>query len=122
MLPLEPSPSVFAWRVAIRLTAPEKQVGGGLDPVLFRAAFDREFHRQLAALGVAGRVTILGRKPLCIKGQSIVSFSVQVDDLSEEDSLKLQAGGIGGKRKMGCGVFCPTRKQRTGADNGEQGT
>jgi len=37
-----------------------------------------------------------------------VGYAVRVSGLSDEDSLKLQERGLGGKRRMGCGVFVPT--------------
>ncbi|MCA6558614.1 MAG: type I-MYXAN CRISPR-associated protein Cas6/Cmx6, partial [Pseudanabaena sp. M114S2SP2A07QC] len=33
-----------------------------------------------------------------------------VSGLSEEDSIKLQIFGLGGKRRMGCGVFVPMKE------------
>lgn len=41
------------------------------------------------------------------KQHIIVGFSVIVSDLSPEDSIKLQIHGLGGKRRLGCGIFCP---------------
>ncbi|VXD12139.1 type I-MYXAN CRISPR-associated protein Cas6/Cmx6 [Planktothrix paucivesiculata] len=38
---------------------------------------------------------------------TIVGFSVIVSDLELEDSIKLQIQGLGGKRRLGCGVFYP---------------
>lgn len=46
-----------------------------------------------------------------------------VKDLKPEDSIKLQAQGIGGKRRMGCGVFYPNvpslRRQQGGSYEAE---
>ena len=44
-----------------------------------------------------------------VKGQVIVGFAVQVKGLSAADSLKLQADGLGGRRRLGCGFFLPVR-------------
>ena len=41
--------------------------------------------------------------------------AVNIRDLNEEDSLKLQEVGIGGRRRMGCGIFVP----ETDRDRGE---
>lgn len=67
---------------------------------------------QLAALGISGTLSIplnergeADRKTIKIKTYSIVGFGVEVSDLSDEDTLKLQIKGLGGKRRMGCGVF-----------------
>ncbi len=68
--------------------------------------------RQMDALEIQGNAFIpldeTGlplRKAIKIKKFSVVGFSVVVTDLSDEDSLKLQAHGLGGKHRMGCGVF-----------------
>jgi CRISPR-associated protein Cas6 len=45
------------------------------------------------------------RKVIKIKTYSVVGFSLVVTDLSDEDSLKLQIFGLGGKHHMGCGIF-----------------
>ncbi|XQQ05147.1 MAG: type I-MYXAN CRISPR-associated protein Cas6/Cmx6 [Leptolyngbya sp. IPPAS B-1204] len=45
------------------------------------------------------------RKAIKIRTYSVVGFSVVVTDLSDEDSLRLQAHGLGGKHRMGCGIF-----------------
>jgi len=70
--------------------------------------------RQLDTLGIQGTLILplneLGepsRKAIKIKTHSVVGFSLIVNDLSEEDSLKLQAFGLGGKHRMGCGIFNP---------------
>lgn len=47
------------------------------------------------------------RKTIKVKNFTIVGFGVVVTDLSLEDSIKLQTVGIGGKHRMGCGIFAP---------------
>ncbi|HVX14814.1 MAG TPA: type I-MYXAN CRISPR-associated protein Cas6/Cmx6 [Pirellulales bacterium] len=49
------------------------------------------------------------RRIVRIKDKRIVGFAVHARGLSDEDSLKLQALGLGGRRKMGCGFFCPLK-------------
>ncbi|MBE9028730.1 type I-MYXAN CRISPR-associated protein Cas6/Cmx6 [filamentous cyanobacterium LEGE 11480] len=70
--------------------------------------------RQMDALEIIGNVYIPLdidgnplRKAIKIKKYSVVGFSVAITELSDEHSLKLQAWGLGGKRRMGCGVFSP---------------
>ena len=85
--------------------------------------------RQLKALGINASVGIPlndadepARKAMRIKRKGeglqkgkqretdyVVGYSVIVADLLPEDSILLQAKGIGGKRKMGCGYFVPYR-------------
>ncbi|MGK7941301.1 MAG: type I-MYXAN CRISPR-associated protein Cas6/Cmx6 [Crocosphaera sp.] len=45
------------------------------------------------------------RRTLNIKGKTLVGYGVKISGLNEEDSISLQEKGIGGKQKMGCGVF-----------------
>lgn len=47
------------------------------------------------------------RRVLKIKGATVPGYGVILSNLSEEDSLKVQAVGIGGRRHMGCGLFEP---------------
>ena len=44
------------------------------------------------------------RKTIKVK-QTIVGFGIEATNLSESDSIILQEEGLGGKQKMGCGVF-----------------
>lgn len=67
--------------------------------------------RQLQQLGIVGEVSIPldkegkpSRKTVKIK-QTVVGFTTEVSGLSEEDSLKLQVRGLGGRRHLGCGIF-----------------
>lgn len=59
--------------------------------------------------GEADRKTIKISKKIKGKEKSftIVGFGLVVSELSPEDSIKLQILGIGGKRRMGCGIFVP---------------
>lgn len=68
--------------------------------------------RQLEALGIQGNLLIPlnekgepSRKAIKIKSYSVVGFSLIATELSNEDSIKLQMFGLGGKHRMGCGVF-----------------
>jgi CRISPR-associated protein Cas6 len=68
--------------------------------------------RQLDALEIQGHAQIpcdeAGkplRKTIKIKTFTVVGFSLVVTDLDEQDSLKLQTLGLGGKHRMGCGIF-----------------
>ena len=68
--------------------------------------------RQMNALGIQGNAFVpqndageAMRKAIKIKSYSVVGFSLVITDLNEDDSIKLQSYGLGGKRRMGCGVF-----------------
>jgi len=80
--------------------------------------FKEAAQRQLDALGIQGNLILPldesgepSRKAIKIKIYSVIGFSLIVTDLNEEDSLKLQAFGLGGKHRMGCGIFNPLPRQ-----------
>ncbi|MFY9226885.1 MAG: type I-MYXAN CRISPR-associated protein Cas6/Cmx6 [Blastocatellia bacterium] len=50
------------------------------------------------------------RRVLTIHDKTIVGFSLIAQDLSPEDSITLQAYGLGGRQHMGCGIFNPIVK------------
>ena len=52
------------------------------------------------------------RRTLRIKDRNVVGFAVEIRGLSEESSLCLQERGLGGRRRMGCGIFSPVRERR----------
>ena len=72
---------------------------------------DQEFlaaaKRQLAQLGISGQAYLCTRRTLRVRDQQIVGFEMGVTQLTAEESLTLQEQGLGGRRKMGCGVFVP---------------
>jgi CRISPR-associated protein Cas6 len=99
--PLEPSSSLYARIVTIKkFTEPEP--------------FLEAVNRQLDSLDVKGTAELprdeqgrYRRRIVTIHGKTVVGFSVAVHDLNDDDSLKLQSFGIGGRRAMGCGIFNP---------------
>jgi CRISPR-associated protein Cas6 len=102
--PLEPAPSLYARVVTIKkFTEPEP--------------FLEAVNRQLDSLDVKGNAELprdeqgrYRRRIVTIHGKSVVGFSVAVHDLHDDDSIKLQSFGVGGRRAMGCGIFNPTVK------------
>lgn len=67
--------------------------------------FGKAAERQLAALGAQARTTVGRRRVMRIKDKTIVGFRVLVSELTAEESILLQERGIGGRRRMGCGIF-----------------
>jgi CRISPR-associated endonuclease/helicase Cas3 len=87
-------------------------IKGFMEPDSFLAAA----WLQLQALGIAAELTIPNnregqpaRKTIKIKEKTIVGFSLIASGLSPEDSIKLQIKNLGGRKKMGCGIFVPTQ-------------
>ena len=105
-------PQIFMLRPAERLRARIVTIKNHQEPESFLAAA----RLQLGALGIAGEAIVpvdaegkFDRKTIKIKTYSVVGFGLEVSGLSEEDSIKLQISGLGGKHRMGCGVFVPTK-------------
>ncbi len=106
-------PQIFMLRPGSRLRARIVTIKNHQEPESFLEAV----RLQLAALGVVGEAIIPldvegrpARKTIKIKTYSVVGFGLEVSDLSEEDSIKLQISGLGGKHRMGCGVFVPMKE------------
>jgi CRISPR-associated protein Cas6 len=73
--------------------------------------------KGLERLDVKGKAFIpsdpdgdLARRTLQVKDKKILGFSVIVEGLSDEDSLKLQWHGLGGRQHFGCGWFYPPKE------------
>jgi len=76
--------------------------------------------RQMDAMGVSGRLEVPTvpegpraglprRRVVRVRQMSVVGFAIVVEGLSDADSLTLQERGLGGRRRMGCGIFVPVR-------------
>lgn len=111
--PLQPAPSLYARVVTIKkFTEPE--------PFLDAA------RRQLDALGISATLELplddqgrFRRRVIRIHSRTVVGFSLAAHGLGDEDSIHLQAHGLGGRRSMGCGHFNPIVRQRV--VEGEEG-
>ncbi len=66
--------------------------------------------RQLEKLGVSAEIQLGERRTFRVKDKQVVGFEVAVAGLDAEDSLCIQESGLGGRRRMGCGVFIPLRR------------
>ena len=91
-----------------------------------REMFLSAAQKQLAAHKIAGDLWIddsldtqgreRSRRVLHIKHKTIIGYAVTVSNLSDEDSLRLQVEGLGGRRKFGCGLFFPVRSEHVNED------
>lgn len=133
-LPYEPSKLALVLPLAgqtlligkhpIQLTIPQIHLLRPVDKLRSRIVTIKKFQepepfrqaaqRQLDALGIQGNLTLPlnekgepSRKAIKIKSYSVVGFSLIVTDLDKDSSLKLQQKGLGGKHRMGCGIFTP---------------
>lgn len=105
-------PAIYTLRPAEALQARIVTIKGKdyTQPEPFLAAVER----QLEKLKIFGKASIPvdrdgnpRRKTIKIQRFTVVGFTTEVSGLSDEESIKLQQWGIGGKRHMGCGYFLP---------------
>jgi CRISPR-associated protein Cas6 len=54
------------------------------------------------------------RRIVTIAGKKVVGFRLALHGLSDEDAMRLQTDGLGGRRRFGCGVFVPVAGRRHG--------
>lgn len=114
--PLVPAPRLYS-----RLTV----IKGHMEPDSFLQAA----RRQLEALEIRGEPQLIAqpeiaaenqdkttgsrspwlRRTVQIKENRFVGFALRVQDLTAEESLRLQEKGLGGKRHFGCGIFVVDR-------------
>jgi CRISPR-associated protein Cas6 len=100
-------PEIRALTPAVTLRARLVNIKGFLEEQPFRDAAQR----QLDALGIKGQLALGRRRVMRIKDKMVVGFQVEVTQLTAEESITLQEHGIGGRRRMGCGIFVPVRGQ-----------
>lgn len=105
-------PQVFLLQPSSRLQSRLTIIKGFQEPEGFLEAT----RRQLNLLEIQGTATLPNnlrgepdRKTIKIKRFTIVGFGLEICELNEEDSIKLQIYGLGGKHHMGCGIFTPIR-------------
>ncbi|MBN3943456.1 type I-MYXAN CRISPR-associated protein Cas6/Cmx6 [Nostoc sp. NMS9] len=86
--------------------------------------FIEAVQRQMDNLGIQGKIELLTRqdgtpqrRQLTINKEGkqfkVRGFGVKISKLNLEDSLTLQEQGIGGKRKMMCGIFVPATRSKS---------
>ncbi|BCL39689.1 type I-MYXAN CRISPR-associated protein Cas6/Cmx6 [Nostoc sp. MS1] len=104
-------PQIFMLQPAKKLKSRIVVIKGYSEPKSFLLAAQR----QLNSLGISGEIYIPTdkngepyRKTLKVKRYTIVGFTTEISGLNDEDSIKLQQLGIGGKRHLGCGYFQPS--------------
>lgn len=107
--PLLPATNLFSRSVTIKNAVNE-------DGFAIRA------RQKLDELGVKGEVEVARwekgphagsalRSVIRVKDDAVICFGLAVRGLSDDESLRLQAAGIGGRRHMGAGLFRPARKE-----------
>jgi CRISPR-associated protein Cas6 len=108
-------PEIFTLKAANKLKSRIVVIKGYSEAESFLSAAQR----QLDNLEISAQVSIprdkqgeFCRKTIKVQRYTVVGFTTEVSGLSDEDSLKLQQWGIGGKRHLGCGYFLPSQGGR----------
>ena len=116
-------PKLHALESSTALRSRLVTIKGFMETVDFSAAV----RRQLDKLGVSEQAIVTipqrSRKPsdeptpvrrtIRIRDKEVVGFEVILEGLSARESITVQETGIGGRRKMGCGVFVPWKAGAT---------
>lgn len=103
--PLQSSPRLRARFVTIR--------GFEGEPEPFLDALRRQLE-VVPGLGQAPQsitCTVGPRRVQQIKGKRVVGFAVALDALDDDASIAVQVTGLGGRRRMGSGVFVPPARE-----------
>jgi CRISPR-associated protein Cas6 len=110
---LEPASRLFSRLVIIK---------GFVDPEPFLEAAKRQLtqmevagtavlvpnpHAAANAGGTQGTKSPWLRRTVEIHGKRVVGFALRIEGLKDEDSIKLQEQGLGGRRHYGCGIVTP---------------
>ncbi|MBI4517494.1 MAG: type I-MYXAN CRISPR-associated protein Cas6/Cmx6 [Deltaproteobacteria bacterium] len=107
-------PEVRALTPAATLRARLVNIKGFQEAEPFREAAQR----QLDALGIKGQLVVGRRRVIRIKDKTVVGFQAMVSELTAEESITLQERGLGGRRRMGCGIFVPVHGAERDGTNG----
>lgn len=98
-------------------------------------AFEETVRRHLEKLGIRAQAALVAetrtpragqpaRRVLRVKDRRIVGFPIIVTGLTAQESILLQEQGLGGRGRMGCGIFVPlpSRGIETTAPRPDRGT
>lgn len=118
-------PQTLALKPVARLHSRLVLIKGFMDPEPFLEAVQR----QLDALNIKGKPLLVEqakvvkanedkttgshspylRRTMRIHDKEVVGFALKVEQLTAEESIRLQEKGLGGRRRFGCGIFIPDR-------------
>jgi CRISPR-associated protein Cas6 len=109
-------PAVESLTPSARLASRMVTIRNALDPERFLDSVRRE----MEAISIVGLPTLVPvpvtaashageptRRVVRVCGKRVVGYALRVAGLTAEESIRLQENGLGGRRRMGCGVFVP---------------
>ena len=89
-------------------------IKGYQNPDAFLDAAKRQFYR----LGASGKLDLARnadgkpvQKIIKIRGYKVIGFGLRASELDDSSALALQEHGLGGRQRMGCGVFTPVLQE-----------
>ncbi len=107
---LRPIAALKSRLVVIRLTNVPHNLDGTINKPVLVESYKSELRRQLGDLPAEAIITLGAWRRITVDGRRVLGVEVRLSELTEQDSLRVQAMGLGSKRAMGCGVFVPARK------------
>lgn len=69
--------------------------------------FHQDVTMELQGAGIGCKVVCGRIRRMQAQDTEIVGYSLMLHELSPDDSLRMQATGLGKERKFGCGIFIP---------------
>jgi CRISPR-associated protein Cas6 len=92
-----------ATKLHSRIVTISTRYRGRIDPFEFGVALGRKMSGQ--GFEVIPMPELGKRLTLKIRENTVIGYGLTFDNLAPNESLKLLLDGVGGRRKMGCGVF-----------------
>jgi CRISPR-associated protein Cas6 len=120
VVPLSPVPSLMARLVTIKKSS--RQDPGKAKEYMKPDAFLEAIRQELKTKNIQGEPGIPlirsgqrrgepRRQVMRIKGRRVIGYALWVTGLTAEESLTLQEQGLGGRTRMGCGLFISLREK-----------
>src|SRR5262249_45101103 len=108
---LVPAPGLIARMVTVKHADEEAAFIDAAGKKL--GELDLKGRLELRRWGAGARQGQPRRQVVRIKDRKVVGYRLAVHDLDPADSVRLQEVGLGGRRRMGCGIFLPLREEQT---------
>ncbi len=102
---LSAAPALYSPNVCLRLTPPHPPIDAD---ELWANRYKNQLQRELASYNVIcdiNDIEIGGQRFVIIHGRKVRGFAVKLNKLCLDDSIIIQANGLGGRRTFGYGIF-----------------
>ena len=105
-------PEVHALEPSSGLKSRYVTIKGFMEPEGFGEAVGRQLEKRCGVTSDDVQIEVGDRRVMDVSKYTIVGFQLELYGLGSEDSLKVQRNGIGGRRKMGAGIFRPASREK----------